>query len=214
MHADDREFTASGDADDLDGIRQFAVAYLRHEQDLDLQAFGVRFDHYFLESSLYSDGRVEDAVQRLVAAGKTYEDDGALWLRTTDYGDDKDRVMRKSDGSYTYFVPDVAYHLAKFERGFAKAINIQGSDHHGTIARVRAGAAGGRHGHARRLPRLRAAQDGHGDAGRRGGEDLQARRQLRDAARPDRLDQPRRGALLPASAARPTPSSSSTSTWR
>ena len=128
-----------GDVDDLDGIRQFAVAYLRHEQDLDLQAFGVRFDNYYLESSLYASGRVEATVARLVAAGKTYEEGGALWLRTTDYGDDKDRVMRKSDGSYTYFVPDVAYHLAKFERGFTKAINIQGTDHHGTIARVRAG---------------------------------------------------------------------------
>jgi arginyl-tRNA synthetase len=137
--ADDRAFTASGDVDDLDGIRQFAVAYLRHEQDLDLQAFGVRFDHYFLESSLYSSGRVDDTVQRLIASGKTFEEGGALWLRTTDYGDDKDRVMRKSDASYTYFVPDVAYHVNKYERGFHKAINIQGGDHHGTIARVRAG---------------------------------------------------------------------------
>ena len=137
--ADDRAFTASGDADDMDGIRQFAVAYLRHEQDLDLQAFGVRFDHYFLESSLYTSGRVEATVARLVAAGKTYEEGGALWLRSTDYGDDKDRVMRKSGGDYTYFVPDVAYHVNKWERGFRKVINIQGSDHHGTIARVRAG---------------------------------------------------------------------------
>jgi arginyl-tRNA synthetase len=139
VRADDREFTASGDADDLDGIRQFAVAYLRHEQDLDLQAFGVRFDHYYLESSLYSSGRVDEAVQRLVGAGKTFEDGGALWLRTTDDGDDKDRVMRKSDGTYTYFVPDVAYHVHKWQRGFDKVINVQGSDHHGTIARVRAG---------------------------------------------------------------------------
>ena len=139
VHADDRAFTASGDPDDLDNIRQFAVAYLRHEQDLDLQAFGVRFDNYYLESSLYTDGRVEAAVKRLVDAGKTFEQDGALWLRTTEYGDDKDRVMRKSDGGYTYFVPDVAYHIVKWERGFTKAINIQGSDHHGTIARVRAG---------------------------------------------------------------------------
>ena len=139
VKADDREFTASGDPDDLDGIRQFAVAYLRHEQDLDLQAFSVRFDHYFLESSLYTSGRVEQTVERLVASGKTYEQDGALWLRTTEYGDDKDRVMRKSDGTFTYFVPDVAYHLSKFERGFPKAINCQGTDHHGTIARVRAG---------------------------------------------------------------------------
>jgi arginyl-tRNA synthetase len=139
VKSDDREYTASGDVDDLDSIRQFAVAYLRHEQDLDLRAFAVRFDHYYLESSLYTDGRVEATVQKLVAAGKTYEQDGALWLRTTDYGDDKDRVMKKSDGSYTYFVPDVAYHIAKWERGFERAINIQGTDHHGTIARVRAG---------------------------------------------------------------------------
>ena len=150
VKADDRSFTASGDVDDLDGIRQFAVAYLRHEQDLDLQAFGVRFDHYFLESSLYSSGRVDATVQRLIASTKTFEEGGALWLRTTEYGDDKDRVMRKSapagaDSSstdaavYTYFVPDVAYHLQKHERGFTKAINIQGGDHHGTVARVRAG---------------------------------------------------------------------------
>ena len=139
VKADDREFTASGDVNDLDGMRQFAVAYLRHEQDLDLQAFQVKFDHYYLESSLYTSGRVEAAVNKLVAAGKTYEQDGALWLKSTDYGDDKDRVMRKSDGSFTYFVPDVAYHIAKWERGFTKVINIQGTDHHGTIARVRAG---------------------------------------------------------------------------
>ncbi|NBX54707.1 MAG: arginine--tRNA ligase [Betaproteobacteria bacterium] len=139
VQADDRSFTASGDLNDLDGMRQFAVAYLRHEQDLDLRAFGVRFDNHYLESSLYTSGRVEQAVQRLQAAGKTYAQDGALWLRSTDYGDDKDRVMRKSDGSYTYFVPDVAYHITKWERGFARVVNIQGADHHGTIARVRAG---------------------------------------------------------------------------
>ena len=139
VSADDRSYTASGDVDDLDSIRQFAVAYLRREQDLDLQAFHVKFDHYYLESSLYTDGRVDDAVAKLQAAGKTFEADGALWLRSTDYSDDKDRVMRKTDGSYTYFVPDVAYHMAKWERGFEKVINIQGMDHHGTIARVRAG---------------------------------------------------------------------------
>ena len=131
--------SASGDVNDLEAIRCFAVASLRCEQDLDLQAFGVRFDNYYLESSLYSDGRVEAAVQALTAAGKTYESEGALWLRSTDYGDDKDRVMRKSEGGWTYFVPDVAYHITKWERGFQRAINIQGSDHHGTIARVRAG---------------------------------------------------------------------------
>ncbi|KGM40647.1 arginine--tRNA ligase [Aquabacterium sp. NJ1] len=139
VKADDREFTASGDPEDIDGIRQFAVAYLRHEQDLDLKAFDVRFDNYYLESSLYTSGRVEAAVQKLKDAGKTFEEGGALWLRSTDYGDDKDRVMRKSDGGYTYFVPDVAYHIAKWERGFQQCVNIQGSDHHGTIARVRAG---------------------------------------------------------------------------
>ena len=137
--ADDRQVTANGDVNDLDNIRAFAVAYLRHEQDLDLQAFQVSFDQYYLESSLYTDGKVDNAVASLQASGHTYEHDGALWLRSTDFGDDKDRVMRKSDGSYTYFVPDVAYHLAKWQRGFTKVINIQGTDHHGTIARVRAG---------------------------------------------------------------------------
>ncbi len=139
VHSDDREFTASGDVDALDDIRLFAVAYLRHEQDLDLKAFAVKFDNYYLESSLYTSGKVDAAVQKLREAGKTYEQDGALWLKSTDYGDDKDRVMRKGDGTYTYFVPDVAYHITKWERGFDKVINIQGTDHHGTIARVRAG---------------------------------------------------------------------------
>jgi len=139
VQADDRSFTASGDVDDLESIRNFAVAYLRREQDKDLQAFNLKFDQYYLESSLYTSGRVEQAVSKLVANGKTYEQDGALWLKSTDYGDDKDRVMRKKDGTYTYFVPDVAYHIAKWERGFTKVVNIQGTDHHGTIARVRAG---------------------------------------------------------------------------
>jgi arginyl-tRNA synthetase len=127
------------DLSDIESIRRFAVAELRSEQDRDLQAFGVRFDRYYLESSLYADGRVEATVAGLAASGATYESDGALWLRTTSFGDDKDRVMRKSDGGYTYFVPDVAYHVTKFERGFRQAINVQGADHHGTIARVRAG---------------------------------------------------------------------------
>ncbi|MFN3375802.1 MAG: arginine--tRNA ligase [Burkholderiaceae bacterium] len=139
VQADDRTFTANGDVDDYDNIRQFAVAYLRNEQDKDLQAFNLRFDQYYLESSLYTSGRVDAVVNRLIANGKTYERDGALWLKSTEYGDDKDRVMRKSDGTYTYFVPDVAYHITKWERGFAKVVNIQGMDHHGTIARVRAG---------------------------------------------------------------------------
>ncbi len=123
----------------LDSIRRFAVAELRKEQDLDLQAFGVRFDTYFLESSLYVDGMVDQTVEMLHAAGHTFEKDGALWLRTSDYGDDKDRVMRKSDGTYTYFVPDVAYHVSKWRRGFRHCINVQGADHHSTVVRVRAG---------------------------------------------------------------------------
>jgi arginyl-tRNA synthetase len=137
--SDGQPATASGDTNDLESIRRFGVTYLRNEQDIDLQAFGVKFDNYYLESSLYTDGKVEATVQALVDSGKTYEQEGALWLKTTDYGDDKDRVMRKSDGTYTYFVPDVAYHIEKFKRGFTQAINVQGSDHHGTIARVRAG---------------------------------------------------------------------------
>jgi len=142
--SDGEPVQASGNVDSLEDIRQFAVAYLRREQDLDLQAFGLKFDNFFLESSLYSSGRVEQTVQTLIAKGHTYEQDGALWLRTTELGtgDDKDRVMRKSEGGYTYFVPDVAYHKAKWERGFHQAVNIQGSDHHGTVARVRAGLQG------------------------------------------------------------------------
>jgi arginyl-tRNA synthetase len=135
-----REFSSSGGRpEDIDAVRRFAVAYLRREQDADLQAFGVKFDVYYLESSLYTDGKVDAVVKALVASGKTYEKDGALWLRTTDYGDDKDRVVRKSDGSYTYFVPDVAYHVTKWQRGFKRVIDVQGTDHHSTVTRVRAG---------------------------------------------------------------------------
>ncbi len=137
--ADDRKITASGDKNNIQDIRNFAVAYLRREQDLDLKAFDINFDVYFLESSLYQDGAVDRVVERLVEKGQTYEEDGALWLKTTDYGDDKDRVMRKKEGGYTYFVPDVAYHEKKWNRGFKFVINEQGADHHGTISRVRAG---------------------------------------------------------------------------
>jgi arginyl-tRNA synthetase len=139
--------------EDLDAITGFAVAELRREQDLDLQALGVRFDNYYLESSLYTDGRLDKTVKSLVEAGKTFEKDGALWLKTTEYGDDKDRVMRKSDGTYTYFVPDVAYHMTKWERGFEHAINVQGSDHHSTVTRVRAGLQAASSGWARSIPR-------------------------------------------------------------
>ena len=133
------EFPGDARGDDLEQVRTVAVRELRKEQDLDLRAFGVKFDVYYLESSLYTDGLVGKTVDRLVQAGHTFEDDGALYLRTTEYGDDKDRVMRKRDGTFTYFVPDVAYHVTKFERGFTRAINVQGADHHGTTARVRAG---------------------------------------------------------------------------
>lgn len=139
IEADGHTVVGAKDANDLDAIRQFAVAYLRREQDLDLKAFGVGFDTYFLESSLYTDGKVEEAVRELVAHGHTYEEGGALWLRSTDFGDDKDRVMRKSDGTYTYFVPDVAYHLSKWQRGYERASTVLGADHHGSLARVKAG---------------------------------------------------------------------------
>ena len=137
--ADGHTVTGAKNPDDLDAIRRFAVAALRHEQDLDLKAFGADFDVYFLESSLYTDGKVEETVNGLLAHGHTYEEGGALWLRTTDFGDDKDRVMRKSDGTYTYFVPDVAYHLSKWQRGYENAVTVLGADHHGTLARVKAG---------------------------------------------------------------------------
>ncbi|MFA6015210.1 MAG: arginine--tRNA ligase [Gallionellaceae bacterium] len=137
--ADDQQVQGNGDANDGEAIRQFAVAYLRREQDLDLRAFKVEFDVFSLESALYTDGKVAETVEKLIASGHTYEQDDALWLRTTDFGDDKDRVMRKTDGGFTYFVPDVAYHLDKWRRGFTRVINEQGADHHSTITRVRAG---------------------------------------------------------------------------
>jgi arginyl-tRNA synthetase len=195
---------ASGDVDDIDSIRRFAVTYLRNEQDIDLQAFGVKFDNYYLESSLYADGKVDAAVDMLNKSGKTYEEAGALWLRTEDYGDDKNRVMRKKDGTYTYFVPDVAYHIVKFQRGFGQGDQCPGLGpprHHRPRTRR---PAGGQRRHPAGFPRLRAAQDGHRDEGRRRGQDFQARRFLRDRARPDRMvrrrrhrKRPRRRALLP-----------------
>jgi len=142
VSAADRSLSASGDPHNLEDIQEFAVAWLRREQDADLQAFAVQFDEYFLESSLYAGHDVETTVERLIANGHTYEQDGALWLRSTDFGDDKDRVMRKREGGYTYFVPDVAYHLNKWQRGFERVINEQGADHHSTITRVRAGLQG------------------------------------------------------------------------
>ncbi|TXH65189.1 MAG: arginine--tRNA ligase, partial [Lysobacteraceae bacterium] len=139
IELDGQTVVGAGNAEDFDAIRRFAVAYLRREQNLDLEAFRVGFDVYYLESSLYREGKVEEAVRELVAHGHTYEEGGALWLRSTDFGDDKDRVMRKSDGTYTYFVPDVAYHLTKWQRGYERAITELGADHHGSLARVKAG---------------------------------------------------------------------------
>jgi len=139
VEVDGQTITGARDPDDFDAIRRFAVAYLRREQNLDLAAFGVSFDVYYLESSLYADGKVEETVRELIEHGHTYEEGGALWLRTTDYGDDKDRVMRTSDGRYTYFVPDVAYHLTKWQRGYERAITELGADHHGSLMRVKAG---------------------------------------------------------------------------
>ena len=139
IDSSDQRAAGKGDADNADAIRHFAVAYLRREQDLDLRAFKVTFDVFSLESALYTEGKVEQTVQQLIASGHTYEQDDALWLRTTDFGDDKDRVMKKRDGGYTYFVPDVAYHKDKWQRGFTRVINEQGADHHSTITRVRAG---------------------------------------------------------------------------
>lgn len=139
IDAKDQHIVGKGDPNDMEAIRHFAVAYLRREQDLDLRAFQVNFDVFSLESALYTHGKVEDTVQKLIASGHTYEQDDALWLRTTDFSDDKDRVMRKREGGYTYFVPDVAYHTDKWNRGFERVINEQGADHHSTITRVRAG---------------------------------------------------------------------------
>ncbi|PJK06952.1 arginine--tRNA ligase [Lysobacteraceae bacterium NML08-0793] len=139
VEVDGQTVSGSQNRDDMDAIRRFAVAWLRREQNADLAAYAVTFDNYFLESSLYADGKVEETVAELTRRGHTYEEGGALWLRTTEFGDDKDRVMRKSDGSYTYFVPDVAYHRSKWQRGWQRAITELGADHHGSLARVRAG---------------------------------------------------------------------------
>jgi arginyl-tRNA synthetase len=132
-------YEAADGPEALEAFRRFAVKLLRAEQDRDLQEFRVRFDSFYLESSLYADGLVGRTIEALRATGHVFEEDGAVWLRTTAFGDDKDRVMVKSDGSATYFLPDVAYHVTKWERGFRRAINVQGADHHGTTARVRAG---------------------------------------------------------------------------
>ena len=190
-----------GDPDDLAAVRRFAVAALRREQDEDLKAFGVKFDNYYLESSLYTEGKVEATVSALIASGKTYEQEGALWLRTTDFGDDKDRVMRKSDGSHTYFVPDVAYHVTKWQRGFTHAVNIQGSDHHGTVARVRAGLQALNAVTGAGIPRNYPDYVLHKMVTvMKGGEEVKLSKRAGsyvDRARPDRRGGTRRGAFFP-----------------
>jgi arginyl-tRNA synthetase len=133
---------ASGNPDDIENIKRFSVAFLRNEQNIDLAAFQTTFDVFTLESTFYQNKDVEKVLDLLEKNGFSYQKDDATWLKTTNFGDDKDRVMIKSDGSYTYFVPDVAYHLNKWERGFVRVINEQGADHHSTITRVRAGLQG------------------------------------------------------------------------
>jgi arginyl-tRNA synthetase len=118
--------------------RDIAVHAERAEQDDDLRAFGVRFDVVFPESELYAQGIIQPMLAMLAERGFTFEQDGAVWLRTTAFGDDKDRVLRKRDGSFTYIVPDIAYHANKRARGFDRAIDIWGADHHGYVARMRA----------------------------------------------------------------------------
>ena len=119
------------------GLRAFVLREMRAEQDETLTRFGVRFDVVSSEQQVYDSGQVQAGLDRLAAAGLTYDKDGALWLRTSDFGDEKDRVLRKQDGSYTYFVPDIAYHLGKHARGFDTSIDVWGADHHGYIPRLR-----------------------------------------------------------------------------
>ena len=196
VSAADREITASGNTDNLEDIRDFAVAWLRREQDADLQAFAVKFDEYFLESSLYANDAVERTVERLVASGHTYEQDDALWLRSTDFGDDKDRVMRKREGGYTYFVPDVAYHLNKWERRLQARHQRAGGRSSQYDHPCPRGPSGTRCGYPRRMARICAAPDGDSHARWRRSEAVKARRQLRHAARFDRLGGQRCHALL------------------
>ncbi len=136
-----REGRRFADLPEEEGVRRcraIGVESQRAEQDEDLREFGVKFDVIFFESSLYRDGVLEQTLKDLAKRGYTFEQDGALWLRTTAFGDDKDRVLRKSDGTYTYLLPDIAYHRQKHERGFVRAIDVLGADHHGYIGRMQA----------------------------------------------------------------------------
>ena len=137
----EREGRAFADLPEADGVRRcraLAQALQREEQDRDLAAFGVRFDVISSEQAIYDRGAIPATLALLDSRGLTFERDGALWFRTTDFGDDQDRVLRKSDGSYTYFLPDIAYHVDKHDRGFDRVIDVWGADHHGYIPRVRA----------------------------------------------------------------------------
>lgn len=117
---------------------RFGVEQILKWIDSDLKAFGIHFDNWYSEQSLYDRNMVEQGLDRLKEKGLTYEEENALWLRTTEFGDDKNRVLIKSDGSYTYFASDVAYHLEKFDRGFDRVIDVWGADHHGYIPRMKA----------------------------------------------------------------------------
>jgi arginyl-tRNA synthetase len=139
-----REGPAFADLPEAEGIRRarsLVVRLQRAEQDQDLEQFGVKFDVISSEQAAYDSGSVVRALELLERRGLTYESAGALWLRTTSFGDDKDRVLRKSDGSLTYLTPDIAYHVDKHERGFDRVIDVWGADHHGYIPRMRAALA-------------------------------------------------------------------------
>ncbi|MBA3497441.1 MAG: arginine--tRNA ligase [Gemmatimonadales bacterium] len=131
-------FADLSEAEGVSRARALALRIQRQEQDRDLAEFGVRFDVVSSEQTLYDSGQVGRALELLHARGLTFDADGARWLRTTDFGDDRDRVLRKSDGSFTYLVPDIAYHIDKHGRGFDRAIDVWGADHHGYIPRMRA----------------------------------------------------------------------------
>lgn len=125
----------------LQWLRDWGVKRLGAEQDEDLREFGVHFDEYYRETTIYKEALIPETLRELEERGLTFEADGALWLRTTVFGDDKDRVLRKSDGSYTYFTPDIAYHREKARRGFERCINVWGADHHGYVPRMKAALA-------------------------------------------------------------------------
>jgi arginyl-tRNA synthetase len=138
------EGRAFADLPEPEGVRRsrlLALRIQREEQDRDLELFGVKFNVTSSEQAAYDSGRVDRALALLAGRGLTYDSEGALWLRTTSFGDDKDRVLRKSDGSLTYLAPDIAYHIDKHDRGFHRVVDVWGADHHGYIPRMRAALA-------------------------------------------------------------------------